>query len=198
MALKNVFANSFALTSRLSHLPSPAAPTGQGLRAHPVPEGSSPCLWPGHHTPCPLGPWWYLCPQLSFVLAGNEKREEVGSKALQGSTACQHSLGMRARLHPGNLAIEPCRSCPSARVLGLRKRQQAGISPQASPWRPRAWGPGTPLCPEGGRAGPPEPRWVAGPLLKGFLRRPASAQGFLSRLAPPLLSGSIFTSIACS
>lgn len=47
VALKNVFANSFALTSRFSHLPSPAAPAGQGLREHPAPEGSSPWLVPG-------------------------------------------------------------------------------------------------------------------------------------------------------
>lgn len=198
MALKNVFANSFALTSRLSHLPSAAARAGQGLRAHPGPEGSSPWPWPGHQRLCPLGPCWHLCPQLSFVLAGNEKGEEVGSEALQGCTACQPSLSP-------SLSLGMC-ACPASRQFGnpalqvlsilpgLWKCEQAGISPQAS----LSQGSGTPLCPKGGRAGPPEPLWAAGPLLKGFLHRPASAQAFLSRLAPPLLSGSIFTSIACS
>lgn len=62
VALKNVFANSFALTSWLSHLPSLAAPAGQGFREHPVPEGSSPWLVPGlpralyPPSPAPLSP----------------------------------------------------------------------------------------------------------------------------------------------
>lgn len=180
--LKNVFANSFALTSRLSHLPSAAARAGQGLRAHPGPKGSSPWPWPGHHTLCPLGPCWHLCPQLSFVLAGNEKGEEVGSEALQGCTACQPSVspsGCVPALHPGNLAIRPCRSCPSCPACGSVSRQ--GFPPRHpgvwDPPLPRGWEGRAPRAPLGCRA-PPEGVPPPTCLCSGFSLTfsPSSAQ----------------------
>lgn len=65
VALKNVFANSFALTSRLSHLLSPAAPAGHG--AHPARAGAHLARRRGC---CMLSPHCgqHLRPQLSFVL----------------------------------------------------------------------------------------------------------------------------------
>lgn len=162
MALKNVFTNSFALTSRLCHLPSAAAPAGQGPREHPAPQGSS----RGCCAPSPCRPW-YLCSQLSFVLAGNEKQGGVGSKALQGSAGCQHSLGMRARLHPSNLATEPCRSCPSTHVQASGSGSGQVFPPRELPAAPSA-GCWVPLLPWGSlRAGPPAPDRDAWPLLGG-------------------------------
>lgn len=167
LALKNVFANSFALTSRLSHLLSPAAPAGQGLRAHPAPRGSSPRLLPELPQPRPLGPRC-LWPQLSFVLTGNEKQEEgVGSEALQGSPGCQRSLGCVPACIPAIWHWSPAGPVHPPACLGRRKWELAGTSPPSTSSvapslgcrvTPLPWGPA-------GRAGPPVPPWHAGPLL---------------------------------
>lgn len=158
-----MFANSFALTSRLSHLLSPAAPAGHG--AHPARAGAHLARRRGCYMLSPhCGQ--HLRPQLSFVLTGKEKQEEVGSWA-GWSSAGQCSLRTHACLHPVNLALccprhRPYRSCPSAlHALGRRMWELEGISPRASPpwlgkalWTPLPWGAcpgsaGVPVCPTG-------------------------------------------------
>lgn len=122
--LKNVSANSFALTSRLSCLPSAAGPVGQGLREHPVLGSSSPAL-----LPCTVHPW-HLWAQLSFLLAGNESKRGLDPRLFRDLPAASAPSGCVPACIPAIWQLLPAGPVHPPACLGWRKWEQAGISPR--------------------------------------------------------------------
>lgn len=110
--------------------------------------------------------------QLTLAGAGAATRlfPTVPGTSVPSSASCSLEMKSKRGLDPRLFRDAPAASAPSGCVpacipaiwqfspagpvhppacLGRRKWEQSGISPQASPRRPRGWGPRSPLCPGG-------------------------------------------------